>query len=122
MPLPRSGNLELLRTAPLGVSMSAVLIAVACAIIGTVIGWVACNWHWHTRLAESWSQLRAATWRRRRRREPVGPQRALDVTDVTDAFSYGLVTETESDRGEHPQRHTTDAASETTPQRRTMVS
>ncbi len=84
--------------------MNAILLALAFGIFGTVIGWVACNWHWHIRLAESWSELRAATWRRRKRREAVGEHRALDVDDVTVAFSYGLVADRESDGNSSEQQ------------------
>ena len=75
--------------------MSEVLVALTYAFLGSVVGWFACNWHWHTRLAESWSRLRAATRRRASRQKAVQPERALDVGDVTDAFSYGLIAEPE---------------------------
>jgi hypothetical protein len=87
--------------------VSPVLLALGCLMIGCVVGWVACSWHWHTRLAESWSGLRAATWRRRKRRETVGQERALDVSDVTVAFGYGLVvSDREADGNRHEQEDT----------------
>jgi hypothetical protein len=97
-----------LRTAAWEVrGVSPVLLALACLMIGCVIGWVACSWHWHTRLAESWSGLRAATWRRRKRRETLGQERALDVSDVTVAFGYGLVvSDGEADGNRHEQEGT----------------
>jgi hypothetical protein len=78
-----------------GGRMSEVLVALTCTFFGIVIGWVACSWHWHTRLAESWGRLRAATWRRRTTEQPVITERALDVGDVTEAFGYGFVAESE---------------------------
>lgn len=73
--------------------MSIVLASLASAVIGIAIGWIACAWHWHTRLSEAWSQLRAAALRRKLRHVPVKPDRAVDITDVTDAFGLGLVVE-----------------------------
>jgi hypothetical protein len=73
--------------------VSIVVACLASAAAGIAIGWVACAWHWHTRLSEAWSQLRAAAWRRQLRQVPVKPERAVDITDVTDAFGLGLVVE-----------------------------
>jgi len=73
--------------------MTIAVAALACVSIGVVIGWLACSWHWHARLNEAWSQLRAAAWRRQVHHVPVKPERALDIADVTDAFGLGLVVE-----------------------------
>jgi hypothetical protein len=83
--------------------MSTVLLALACTFVGSVIGWVACNWHWQSRHTDSWVELRAATWRRQKRRNPVTPTRALDVADVIDAFGYGLMAESKPDGDESKQ-------------------
>lgn len=73
--------------------MSELLWLLLGAALGSVLGWVACTLHWHTRLAESWNRLRAAVWRRQTHKTPVRPERAVDVNDVTSAFGYGLVAE-----------------------------
>jgi hypothetical protein len=80
---------------PGGEFMSELLWLLLGAALGSVLGWVACSLHWHTRLAESWNTLRAAVWRRQTHRTPVSPEQAVDVNDVTSAFGYGLVAEEE---------------------------
>jgi hypothetical protein len=100
--------------------VSEVLVALVSAFLGFAVGWFACNWHWHTRLAESWSELRVATWRRMNRKKQVTPERALDVGDVTDAFSYGLVAETEPEAGTR-QKLATEQTRGPVPERRDTV-